>query len=276
MNQDRGKTEQRTSVSKIQSESWTTVVEKAKMVSATAGTLELHADYTYDQLDALAAARGGTLQFTREEYFGYESTALAIRVEHVSKGRWRSLGHTRHYEYSAHEGWAIVPTLEYVLASIGNVTFGPAAIQIYPDLDTEATPILERSVRDRITAYIRGVCSANAVRVSIALPKDYDGHTDVMTLTYLSAWAAPASAIDALVNSPVAEETGEVVYGRPAMWVAPSGQCTVEDAVIASIIGLRDMEVTSMQEVPSLWIPQVHVKESTVQKYLMEFSRLAV
>jgi len=256
---DHGKTELRTSVSRIQSESWTPVVEKGKVITPLQGTLNEFADTVYDQLDALGAARGGGLRFTREEHFGYMYTALCVRVEHVSKGRWLQLGHTRNYDYGVHEGWAVLPPLEYVLASVGNASYGPAAIQVYPDLSAP-TPVLEKRERDRITAEIRGICSANAVRYSTVLPKDYDGHKDVMLLTYVDNTTSESVTYDTLT----------------AMWLAPTGQCTVEDAIIASIIGLRDPEVVPGMGVPSMWFPQVHVKDTTVRRYLVEFSRLAI
>lgn len=241
-----GSTESRTALSQMNSEVYVPTTEK-RMLIAPAGLFAQFCDHLYSQLESVAAVRGGALPFTSEEFTSYNATALRTRIDHVNRSRVRNLGITR-VPYSVHEGWAILPAMQFVLASIGEAKFGPANILLYPVMSDQVV-LLEKADRDVMTARVRGVAGALNTRIHDDLPKDNDGHKQVMVLTY-----------DAVREG----------------WFSPIGEMTVEDAVVAAIVGLTDEVALVEGTVSALWMPQVHVKHHTAVHYISELARVTM
>jgi len=241
-----GSTESRTALSRMNAEVYVPTIEK-RMLIAPAGLFVQFCDHLYSQLESVAVMRGGNMPFTSEEFASYNATALKTRIDHVNRSRNRVLQVER-VPYSVHEGWAILPAMQFVLASVGETSFGPANVLIYPVMSGNVS-LLEKGSRDAMTARVRGVAGLLNTRVHDDLPKDNDGHKQVMVLSF-----------DATRNG----------------WFSPLNEMTVEDAVVAAIIGLTDEVALVEGTVSALWMPQVHVKQETAVHYLTELARVAM
>jgi hypothetical protein len=236
------------------------------LVVAANGELRTFCDLIYNQVLAGLEAQGGTTIITADDIIRYVTTAIKVRVEHVTKPDYRRLGN-EFTGMNVTEGWALPTPVHDLLSSLGEVRINGGEIVYKPVWAPEANDlILTKEERDRVTRHLRSALSALGLNVFPDMSRDREGRHSVMVLTYvptLGEWwgDTPISREDAhsamlLGLNPV---TGVMRGSSGAEYTV------VDTSAMAQALGAMP-----------LWIPEYRMERRVVIRFTSEAAKLAV
>lgn len=239
--------------------------EQFVLIVADNDDLRRFASEMHGYIDGGVQAQGGTYPVTADDFVRYCVTAVKVRVEHVTRTKWRNLGHA-FTGLTVDEGWALPVPMHDVLSSIGKVSLGSGETTVYPVWDATADVlVLNKVERDRITRETRAACSTLGISVFAEMSKDVEGHHQTMVLVYLPNlqqwWSQqPFAREDASIAAVLGtQNVVNVVRG-------PNGAAfdVVDTVQLAAVLA----------QIP-LWMPDLRIDRQVVVRYLPEMAKLA-
>lgn len=240
-------------------------MEQHVLLALANSVLDVLAFNQFNQVEAAVGMRGGTLGFTQEEYFSYQITAVKARNRYVLQGRWREFGYEP-FTMEVQRGWVLSPAMLSFLAAIGIARIGDSGqLQIIPLWDVRAdAAVLDRMKRDRLTRLIQEAYDLAGFKYETSISTDYDGHQQVMVITYLpqaGKWVArePFGLEDAVASRVLGVTPIKEVVDRRG---GPEYEIVDTDALAAHL-----------RELP-LWLPPLQFRNDTVINYLLDYSDL--